>query len=181
MLLSTVIEQACRGQLRSSGLERKEKLEKQQLYWQAFYVFIIIACLITYTVLIKKEGKKYAFLWKYCIHDLSPTHISHPFLQLTKFSMFGFSFSISTWVGLFWGFVCLCVCVPTCVCAAAAAQPWLVTQIFPRSGWKHHFDTWSEKAVFGNVPLQHFPPLWLNTLKCLCYKFSSRFPSLIFY
>lgn len=43
--------------------------------------------------------------------------------------------------GFVFGFyVFICVCVPTYVCAAAAAQPWLVTQIFSHSGWKHHFD-----------------------------------------
>lgn len=84
--------------------------------------------------------------------------------------------------GFVFGFsVFMCVCVPTSVRAAAAAQPWLVTQIFSHSGWKHHFDTWTDKAVFGSVPLQQFSPLWLSTLKCLCYKFSSRFPSLTFY
>lgn len=146
-------------------------------------MFIIIACIILHLHCTIEGRKKNVCFSLEMLHSWLVTHtyltsflavdrIQH--VQLLSLYLFlgGFVFGVC---------VFMCVCVPTSVRAAAAAQPWLVTQIFSPSGWKHHFDTWTDKAAFGSVPHQQFPPLWLSTFKCLRYKFSSCFPSLTFY
>lgn len=92
--------------------DREKKIKKKKLLVSILYVHNHSM----YHLTLLKERKKCAFLWKCCIPDLSPTHISHPFLQLTEFSMFSFSLCMVFWVGLFLGFVYLCVYVCQLLC-----------------------------------------------------------------
>lgn len=68
------------------------------------------------------------------------------------------------------GWVCfgvLCVYRRMCAnlsmcCSSSTALPCHSNLL--HSGWKHHFDTWTDKAVFGSIPLQQLSPAALTSL-----------------
>lgn len=147
-------------------------------------MFIIIPCLITYTVLKNKKESVLFFAnaaFMTChphISDIS--HIPSWSWQNSACTA-SLLVSLSRWV-CFWVLcVYVCLCANLCVCCSSSSAALACHSTLSLSGWKHRFDTWTDRAVLSNVPLQQFPPLWFSTLKCLCYKFSSHFPSLRFY
>lgn len=129
VVLSNVTQQGWQGRAEKQWVREKREIR------EVTTLLANILCVHNHTMshhlhCTQKKKRKCAFLWKCCIHDLSPTHIwyiSHPFLKLTKFSMHSFSLSISFWVGLVLGFVCLCVsvCQPLCVLQQQQRSPGL--------------------------------------------------------